>query len=106
MVLRIDDTTHHKVNETSPSEFYTINDRVVRPSSVSGFFFSAYIRESKVFTANISKYDPKKSAWEPYSGIQDLQLEFTMLDPHIRTALPAVPGSPGKYSVTFRVPDR
>jgi oligosaccharyltransferase complex subunit beta len=29
-----------------------------------------------------------------------------MLDPHIRTALPAVPGSPGKYSVTFRAPDR
>jgi len=29
-----------------------------------------------------------------------------MLDPHIRTALPAVRGSPGKYSVTFRVPDR
>jgi hypothetical protein len=29
-----------------------------------------------------------------------------MLDPHIRAALPPVSGSPGKYSVTFRVPDR
>lgn len=35
-----------------------------------------------------------------------MQLEFTMLDPHIRTALPPVAGEPGKYSVTFRVPDR
>lgn len=29
-----------------------------------------------------------------------------MLDPHIRIALPPVPGSPGTYSVTFRAPDR
>lgn len=29
-----------------------------------------------------------------------------MLDPHIRTALVPVPGVPGKYSVTFRAPDR
>jgi len=29
-----------------------------------------------------------------------------MLDPHIRTELPPVPKSPGKYSVTFRAPDR
>ena len=35
-----------------------------------------------------------------------MQLEFTMLDPHIRTALAPVPGSPGTYSVQFRVPDR
>lgn len=35
-----------------------------------------------------------------------MQLEFTMLDPHIRTALPPVPGKAGEYSVTFRAPDR
>ena len=29
-----------------------------------------------------------------------------MLDPHIRTALKPVAGSPGTYSVTFRAPDR
>jgi oligosaccharyltransferase complex subunit beta len=38
--------------------------------------------------------------------VTDMQLEFTMLDPHIRTALPPVPGQPGAYSVTFRAPDR
>jgi len=59
-----------------------------------------------VFTAKISKYDVKTSSWQPYSGLKDLQLEFTMLDPHIRTILPPVSGSPGTYSVTFRVPDR
>ncbi len=29
-----------------------------------------------------------------------------MLDPHIRTALLPVQEEPGKYSVTFRAPDR
>ena len=60
----------------------------------------------QTYTAYISKYDPELDLWEPYSGINDLQLEFTMLDPHIRTALPPVPGKPGEYSVTFRAPDR
>ncbi|KAJ7767436.1 oligosaccharyl transferase beta subunit [Mycena maculata] len=86
-VLRIDSTTHHLVNTTTPLEQYTTNDNIV-------------------YTAEISVYNPQTSTWEPYSGITDLQLEFTMLDPHIRTALPAVPGQPGKYSVTFRAPDR
>lgn len=46
------------------------------------------------------------ATWEPYSGIEDLQLEFTMLDPHVRTALPPVAGEPGKYATMFRAPDR
>ena len=60
----------------------------------------------QVFSVYISKYDPETNSWTPYGGLSDLQLEFTMLDPHIRTALPAVPSVPGKYSVTFRAPDR
>ncbi|KAJ7812858.1 oligosaccharyl transferase beta subunit [Mycena leptocephala] len=87
LVLRIDSTTHYLVNSTTPLEQYTTNDNIV-------------------YTAHISRFNPKRSTWEPYSGLKDMQLEFTMLDPHIRTALPAVPGSPGKYSVTFRAPDR
>ncbi|KIM87409.1 hypothetical protein PILCRDRAFT_275831 [Piloderma croceum F 1598] len=87
LALRIDSISHHKVNETSPPEVYTTNDQAV-------------------FTAKISKYDVKTSSWQPYSGLKDLQLEFTMLDPHIRTILAPVSGSPGTYSVTFRVPDR
>ncbi|KAJ7623339.1 oligosaccharyl transferase beta subunit [Roridomyces roridus] len=86
-VLRIDSTTHHLVNGTTPLEQYTINDQIV-------------------YTAQISHYNAKTSKWEPYSGITDMQLEFTMLDPHVRTALLPVAGSPGTYSVTFRAPDR
>ncbi|KAI0093813.1 Dolichyl-diphosphooligosaccharide--protein glycosyltransferase subunit WBP1 [Irpex rosettiformis] len=86
-VLRIDSVAHHRVNETEPRETYTTNDHVV-------------------FNTHISMFNPKTSVWEPYSGISDLQLEFTMLDPHIRTSLPPVPSNPGEYEVTFRVPDR
>ncbi|KAK7030631.1 oligosaccharyl transferase beta subunit [Favolaschia claudopus] len=87
LVLRLDSTTHHLVNSTIPQEQYTTNDNLV-------------------FTAHISRFHPRTATWEPYSGIKDMQLEFTMLDPHIRTALPAVAGSPGTYSTTFRAPDR
>jgi hypothetical protein len=30
LVLRIDSTTHHLVNETAPREHYTINENIVR----------------------------------------------------------------------------
>ena len=101
-MLRIDKTEHHRVNGTEPLEQYTINDNIVRflPPCVSIADFV------QVFSAYISKYDPETSGWTPYAGLGDLQLEFTMLDPHIRTALLPVPGVPGKYSVAFRAPDR
>ncbi|KAF9228804.1 Dolichyl-diphosphooligosaccharide-protein glycosyltransferase 48kDa subunit [Gyrodon lividus] len=87
LTLRIDRTEHHRVNETAAPEMYTVNDQIV-------------------YTAYISAYDRKTSSWKPYSGIADMQLEFTMLDPHVRTALPPVAGEPGKYEVQFRAPDR
>ncbi|KIJ17055.1 hypothetical protein PAXINDRAFT_175668 [Paxillus involutus ATCC 200175] len=87
LTLRIDRTEHHRVDETAAPEMYTINDQIV-------------------YTAYISAYDRKTSSWKPYSGITDMQLEFTMLDPHVRIALPPVSGEPGKYEVQFRAPDR
>ena len=59
----------------------------------------------QIFEARISRYDSKRG-WTPYSGLHDLQLEFTMLDPHVRTALLPVNEEPGLYRVAFRVPDR
>ncbi|KAH8991572.1 Dolichyl-diphosphooligosaccharide-protein glycosyltransferase [Lactarius akahatsu] len=86
LVLRIDSTTHHLVNETEPREHYTINENIA-------------------FEAHISRYDPE-SGWAPYSGLHDLQVDFTMLDPHIRTALLPVSDEPGLYRASFRLPDR
>ena len=87
LTLRIDNVTHHRAGEDFTPEFYTINDEIV-------------------YEIQISKYDLQTSTFLPYSDIPDLQLEFTMLDPHVRTALPAVSGKPGTYQVSFRVPDR
>ncbi|KAJ3852488.1 Dolichyl-diphosphooligosaccharide--protein glycosyltransferase subunit WBP1 [Lentinula lateritia] len=86
-VLRIDEVTHHKVNQTELVEMYTNNDEIV-------------------YTTRISSFNPLTKKWEPYSGLKDLQLEFTMLDPHVRIALPPVSGKSGVYSTTFRAPDR
>ncbi|KAF5349618.1 hypothetical protein D9756_009018 [Leucocoprinus leucothites] len=87
-VVRIDGIDHHKVNEIQPGEHYTTKDQLV-------------------YTAHISKYNPQTGKWKPYSDITDLQVSFTMLDPHIRTLLPPIgSSSPGDYSVQFRAPDR
>lgn len=50
---------------------------------------------------------PKGGSWGPVS-LPDLQLDFTMLDPHIRTALnEASSSSTGTtYTASFRAPDR
>jgi len=86
-VLRIDKVEHHKINATEPSEQYTVNDQLV-------------------YNIYLSKFDPKKGDWVPCTCRKDLQLEFTMLDPHVRTALQPVASEPGRYSVAFRAPDR
>ena len=70
--------------------------------SLSPFFF--FVKQ--VYSLNVTRFDAPSRRWVPYSSIQDMQLEFTMLDPHIRTGLAPVPGSPGTYSAQFRVPDR
>jgi len=87
LVVRIDTVEHHRVGETEPREHYTTNDKVV-------------------YSIAISRYVPSISKWEPYSGIKDLQLEFTMLDPHVRTTLTPVAEHPGRYETIMRVPDR
>ncbi|KAG5634338.1 hypothetical protein H0H81_002337 [Sphagnurus paluster] len=86
-VLRIDRTTHNRVNSTESLDQYTTNDQIE-------------------YAAYISKYDSKTGNWAPCTCLKDLQLEFTMLDPHIRTALLPVAAEPGKYATTFRAPDR
>lgn len=55
---------------------------------------------------DLSQYDPARGAYVPKPDIEDMQLDFTMLDPHVRTALKPLAGQPGKYGATFRAPDR
>ncbi|KAG9126388.1 oligosaccharyl transferase glycoprotein complex, beta subunit [Ceratobasidium sp. 392] len=92
LVLRVDSSTHRLAstsahNVTSTPTRYTVKDDVV-------------------YELHVSKFDGKSGQWSPYSGIKDLQLDFTMLDPHVRVDLPAVKAEPGVYRVQFRAPDR
>ncbi|KAG7093827.1 hypothetical protein E1B28_007466 [Marasmius oreades] len=100
-VLRIDSASHKLVKGVGasgngrigqPQEQYTVGDEIE-------------------FTVRISKYNPKFKVWEACHSLTDLQLEFTMLDPHIRIGLPPSPGRDGKrekgvYRTTFKAPDR
>jgi oligosaccharyltransferase complex subunit beta len=86
-VLRIDSVSHHKLNKTGAVEMYTTNDEIV-------------------YTIHISSFNPSTRKWEASTGLKDLQVEFTMLDPYVRTALLPVRGKPGTYSTTFRAPDQ
>jgi oligosaccharyltransferase complex subunit beta len=107
-VVRIDHIKHHKFNETKPSEQYTINDQLVSRIIPSYSLPHSLIKLIQVYTAHISNYNPMTGQWKPYSEIHDLQLEFTMLDPHVRTSLPpaSADSAPGEYSIQFRAPDR
>lgn len=88
-VLRIDQTVHKHLssNVTEPPSQYTVKDLIK-------------------YSADISRWDPENGEWVPYDGINDLQLEFTMLDPFVRTSLPPDPTHPGRYTKIFRAPDR
>ena len=77
--MRLDATMHHHVNATDlfvEPDHYTTNDIVT-------------------FEALIFEYDPSRGKWKPKNDLDDLQLEFTMLDPHIRTILPPHPEQQG-----------
>ncbi|QRW00899.1 oligosaccharyltransferase complex subunit [Ceratobasidium sp. AG-Ba] len=93
-VYRIDSTSHRLAstpahNATTPPTKYTVKNDIVYEIQVSKF-----------------NGEGKVGQWEPYSDIDDLQLDFTMLDPHVRVDLPAVKAEPGVYRVQFRAPDR
>ncbi|KAJ8591972.1 hypothetical protein M405DRAFT_860111 [Rhizopogon salebrosus TDB-379] len=96
LTLHIDSVELHRVNQTVAPEMYTTDDQIV------SYYDAVVLLNDSLcsgYTAHISSYDSRTSIWKPYSGISDLQLEFTMLDPHIHTSLPPVPGSPGTYLV-------
>nr|CDQ04585.1 BMA-OSTB-1, isoform d [Brugia malayi] len=79
-VLRVKSVSHHKVGEKSPPREYTIMDNVE-------------------YTIEIEELSNGK--WEPFKG-DDVQLEFTRIDPFIRTTLK---NYNGKLKAQFKLPD-
>lgn len=80
-ILRFGKFVHHRVGEHHSPDAYTIKDQL---------HFEVKIDELV------------NSHWQPYRA-SDVQLEFTMLDPHVRLSLQH--NDEGLYSADFQVPD-
>jgi len=80
-VLRVVKTTHHKVGETIPPAHYIIKEQM----------------EYSIF---VEEWNGEK--WVPFKA-DDMQVEFKMLDPYIRTTLEA--DGQGKFSKVVTLPD-
>lgn len=80
-LLRFGDFVHSRVGETEPPATYTIKDQLQ---------FSVQIQELV------------DSQWQPFKA-EDVQLEYVMLDPHVRTTLQH--DGQGTFSTAFQVPD-
>jgi len=81
-VLRSSNVRHHRVGESSPRPFYTI-------------------KEDIEYLVDVEEWDGQK--WVPYNG-KDIQLEFVMLDPYVRTFLQR-DGKTATFKATFKIPD-
>ncbi|KAL1411902.1 oligosaccharyl transferase glycoprotein complex, beta subunit [Vanrija albida] len=90
-VVRVVSTTHHRQGETEPRDAYRKKDEVTYDITLT----------EHTTAANGS------SQWVPFHT-DDLQLEFTMLDPFIRTSLveKSSTATDATYSTTFVAPDR
>lgn len=80
-VLRAKNPTHHRVGEAAAPAYYTIKQDVE-------------------YSIEIEEWDGQK--WVPYVA-NDVQLEFRMIDPYVRTNLKT--DGKGKYSASFKLPD-
>jgi len=80
-VLRASNVTHHLKGENQSREMYKVTDEIY-------------------YSIDIEEWNGKQ--WTPYSG-NDVQLEFTMLDPYVRATLRNTGGA--TFHTSFIVPD-
>jgi len=81
-VLRSGNVRHHRVGENSPRPFYTI-------------------KEDIEYLVDVEEWNGKQ--WVPYTG-EDIQVEWVMLDPYVRTFLKRE-GKSATFKATFKIPD-
>jgi oligosaccharyltransferase complex subunit beta len=80
-LLRATNISHHRPGEKEPPLFYTIKEEIV-------------------YSVRIEEYNGQN--WVPYQS-NNVHLEFSMLDPYIRTPLKA--DKTGLFTTTFKAPD-
>lgn len=98
------------VLQISRPSFLSRNERV-RADSLS-LLHLAFLSSRQTYSITLQTHvsNGKSSSWSAIS-LPDLQLDFTMLDPHVRANLVAVESgnkhaSEQEYTVDFKIPDR
>lgn len=95
LVVRIASATHYVAGDHSKTQrdVYTVGTQVT---------FDVHVQSWNAVRGEWTDDAPTPTG----TPLEDLQLEFTMLDPHVRTAIVPVNGKKGWYSISFRAPDR
>lgn len=81
-ILRYKNLIHHRKGETKAPDVYTIKENIE-------------------FSIELEEWRGRR--WVPFNA-KDVQLEFSMIDPHVRTFL--TNDGKGKYTTSFELPDR
>lgn len=106
-VLRFRDVTHHKSDGTPPDVILHEKERPDLPMSlfpdpeITRNSLVYRIKDELVYSMVVEEW--RDSAWMPFYA-DDMQLEFVMLDAHVRTTMKANRDS-GKFLAAFTAPD-
>lgn len=105
-VLRMTNVRHHRADGSQPAKMLSDANRGDQPITL--YPDAEVARDSLVYrvrdnlTYSLDLHELKNGKWVPYKA-NDVQLEFVMLDPHVRTTLSH--DNHGHFSATFESPD-
>lgn len=105
-VLRATNVQHRRADGSNPDKMLKDSQRSDQPITL--YPDAEIARDSLVYrvkdnlTYSFDIHELKDGEWVPYAA-SDVQLEFVMLDPHVRKTL--THDNKGHFSVTFEAPD-
>ncbi|GAB5033100.1 dolichyl-diphosphooligosaccharide--protein glycosyltransferase 48 kda subunit [Nannochloropsis oceanica] len=108
-ILRATNVTHHRADGSNPEHLLATIEKPDLPFSLfpdpelNRQSLVYRIKDDIIYSLIIEEYDEEKGGWGPYQA-DDVQLEFVMLDPHVRTFLECEKGT-GRFWKLFKVPD-
>eukprot|EP01038_Epipyxis_sp_PR26KG_P013924 gene13924-18673_t len=106
-VLRFRNITHHKIDGTPPDVILHEKERPDLPLSlypdpeITRNSLVYRIKDEIVYNMIVEEY--KDGSWHPFSA-DDMQMEFVMLDPHVRKTMSNDPKT-GNFQAVFIAPD-
>jgi len=106
-VLRFKDITHNKIDGTPPDVILHEKERPDLPTSlypdpeITRNSLVYRIKDEIVYSMIVEEYS--EDSWRAFVA-DDMQMEFVMLDPHVRKTMTADPKT-GKFVAIFTAPD-